>query len=90
VTLLAVEERVRPSVTSVGVRPTFHSHEWTVETHVLDYCGDLCGAGARLAFLSKLRDEARFDDAAALRIQIGRDAAAARAYFRRRELGHGI
>ncbi len=90
VTLLAVEERVLPSVTSAGVRPTFHSHDWTVETHILDYCGDLYGAGARLAFLRKLRDEIRFLDAAALRIQIGRDAAAARDFFRRRELGHGI
>lgn len=90
VTLLAVEDRVLPSVTSVGVRPTFHTHDWTVETHVLDFRGDLYGTGARLAFLSKLRDETRFADAAALRAQIGRDAAAARAYFRRRELGHGI
>jgi riboflavin kinase / FMN adenylyltransferase len=90
VTILTAEERVFPSVTSIGVRPTFHGHDLTVETHVLDFRGDLYGAGVRLAFLRKLRDETRYPDAEALRAQIGRDAEAARGYFRRRELGHGI
>ncbi len=90
ITMLTVEGRVLPSVTSIGVRPTFHSHEWTVETHVLDFSGDLYGAGGRLAFLRKLRDEMRFPDPAVLRAQIARDIQTAREYFHRRMLGHGI
>lgn len=90
VTVLTSDERVFPSVTSVGVRPTFHGHTATVETHILDYRGDLYGASVRLAFLHKLRDEARYPDVEALRAQIGRDTEAARAWFRRRVLGQGI
>jgi riboflavin kinase/FMN adenylyltransferase len=90
VTVLTSDERVFPSVTSVGVRPTFHGHTATVETHILDYHGDLYGASVRLAFLHKLRDEARYPDIDSLRAQIGRDAEASRAWFRRRVLGQGI
>ncbi|MCX6560333.1 MAG: riboflavin biosynthesis protein RibF [Candidatus Aminicenantes bacterium] len=90
VSVLTSDERVFPSVTSVGVRPTFHGHEVTIETHILDFHGDLYGVGVRLAFLSKLRDEARYPDAESLRAQIARDAEAARGYFRRRVLGQGI
>jgi riboflavin kinase/FMN adenylyltransferase len=44
----------------------------------------------RLAFMHKLRDEARYPDVEALRAQIGRDTEAARTWFRRRVLGQGI
>jgi len=73
-----------PSVTSIGIRPTFGRHEVMVETHLLDFSGDLYGAPVRLTFLRKLRDECRFSGPEALRAQIGLDAAAARGYFRRR------
>ncbi len=84
ITRLEWEGRLYPSVTSVGVRPTFGNRTLAVECHLLDFERDIYGKAVRLFFLRKLRDEKRFPEAGALRKQIGADAAAARAYFRRR------
>jgi riboflavin kinase / FMN adenylyltransferase len=78
------EGRSCPSVASIGVRPTFDRRRLTVESHILDFAEDLYGAAVRLSLLDKIRDERKFPDADALRAQIARDAAATRAYFRRR------
>ena len=84
ITHLEWKGRRHPSVTSVGVRPTFGKGALAVECHVLDFHSDLHGEPVRLFFLRRLRDERKFRDADALRGRIDADAAAARAYFRRR------
>ena len=70
-----------PSVTNVGVRPTFSGTAVTVESHLLDVDEDLYGARVEVRFLARLRDEMRFDGPAALADQIARDVAAATSYF---------
>jgi len=70
-----------PSVTNVGVRPTFDGSRLTVESHLIDYEGDLYGQRVEARFLARLRDERRFADATALAEQIARDRAAAVAWF---------
>jgi riboflavin kinase/FMN adenylyltransferase len=68
-----------PALVSIGVRPTFHSRgERLVEVHLLDFDGDLYGACLELELYDRLRDEQRFDDAAALVAQMRRDEADAR------------
>jgi riboflavin kinase/FMN adenylyltransferase len=84
---VAVPERAvgpaHPALVSVGVRPTFHDEGTVlVEAHLLDFDGDLYGAGLQLDLLERLRDERRFDDAAALVAQMKRDEADARDYLR--------
>ena len=75
-----------PSVTNVGVRPTFDGDgHITVETNLLDYSGELYGAQVRLEFLAFLRDEERFPSQEALAAQIQRDIDSTRMYFRRQE-----
>lgn len=66
----------------IGTRPTFtagHGAERTIECFVLDFSGDLYDAKARVTFGARLRDVVRFADAEALKAQIGRDVAQARA-----------
>jgi len=75
--------RAWPSVTNIGLRPTFGSAGLTVETHVLDGSPDLYGASVRLAFLRRLREERTFAGADALSARIRRDTAAARRVFHR-------
>jgi len=71
-----------PSVTNVGVRPTFDEHERVIETHILDYHGGaLYGRTVRLGFCERLRDEMRFATVDELREQIGRDVASTREWF---------
>jgi riboflavin kinase / FMN adenylyltransferase len=73
-TFSSVDGIVRPSVTNVGVRPTFDGPPTTsVETHVLGFSGDLYGQRLELAFVQRLRDERRFPDIDALREQIAAD-----------------
>ena len=59
---------------SIGVRPTFEdAGDERVEAHLIGFEGDLYGRTMRLAFLSRLRDEERFDSAEALVEQMHRD-----------------
>ncbi len=68
-----------PAATSVGVRPTFESELGRlVETYLIDREEDLYGRSLRVAFVERLRGEERFDSAAALIEQMGRDVEAAR------------
>jgi riboflavin kinase/FMN adenylyltransferase len=69
------------SVANVGVRPTFGGAALTVETHLLEFDGDLYGERAEVRFLARLRDEQRFAGPEDLAAQIARDRAAAEAYF---------
>jgi len=63
-----------PAATNVGVRPTFVTGRGLlVEAFLLGFDGDLYGRELRLAFLSRLRGELRFDSVEALIEQMERD-----------------
>jgi riboflavin kinase/FMN adenylyltransferase len=70
-----------PSMTNVGVRPTFGGKTVVVESHLLDFVGDLYGERLEVRFLARIRDEQEFPSAFELADQIARDRAAAEAYF---------
>lgn len=65
-------------VVNLGGRPTFDEAERLVETHVLDFEGELYGVRLRLCFLGQLRGIQRFASVQELRAQIERDVALAR------------
>ena len=65
---------------NIGIRPTFNTGAPTVEAYLLDYDGDLYGRELQLSFAARLRGEQKFDGLDALKAQIGRDAADARAH----------
>lgn len=68
-----------PAVTNIGHRPTVLSDgQITIETHLLDFAGDLYDQPLDIAFVSRIRDEQRFGTLQALREQIGADVSAAR------------
>ncbi len=74
--------RVFASVTNIGVRPTvFENYNVTVESHVLDFDGDVYREPVRLFFLRRLRDERAFASSVELVAQIARDVEATRTYF---------
>ena len=70
-----------PSVTNVGMRPTFGGDRLVVESHLIDFDDDLTGARLEVRFLARLRDEKRFSDSVELADQIARDRAAATVFF---------
>ena len=75
----------RDSVTNIGrppsLRPTgppYASETVVVETHVLDFSGELYGKDLEVQFVGHLRGQKTFDSEEALAEQISRDIAAAR------------
>jgi riboflavin kinase/FMN adenylyltransferase len=71
-----------PGVANVGKNPTFADEPVHVETHLLDFQGDIYGASFRTHFVRRLRDEMKFAGAAELIEQIRRDCAEARDVLR--------
>jgi riboflavin kinase / FMN adenylyltransferase len=67
-----------PSVTNIGVRPTFDGKKRLVETYILDFEGDLLGQELIIDMVEKLRDEERFETAEALKARIVKDIEQAR------------
>jgi riboflavin kinase/FMN adenylyltransferase len=66
-------------VANLGIRPMFEPPKLLLETWILDWKGDLYGATIDVALIAYLRGEARFDGLEALKAQIRKDEAAARA-----------
>jgi riboflavin kinase / FMN adenylyltransferase len=83
-TTLTIDGIVHPSITNIGMRPTFGDVEHpVVETHVFDVNRDLYDSTVRLSFVQRLRDERAFPDVDALRAQIDADCRSARRLFGR-------
>jgi riboflavin kinase/FMN adenylyltransferase len=79
----AASGRSWTSVTNIGTRPTFGGDSVTIETFLLDPLEGASPLAIRVEFLRRLREERRFEDAAALKLQILWDVARAQAFFRR-------
>ena len=71
---------VHAAAASLGRRPTFHAaaDAPVLEVFLLDFAGDLYGEAARVSFVTRLRDERRFETTEALVEQMTGDVAAAR------------
>jgi riboflavin kinase / FMN adenylyltransferase len=83
-TTTTIDGVVHPSITNIGVRPTFGDTTTTVvETHVFDMTRDLYDLEVRLSFVQRMRDERPFPDVDALRAQIEADCRSARRLFGR-------
>jgi len=65
--------RTLPGVANIGRNPTFGENELSVETHILDFSGDVYDQVIRLNFIARLRDEKRFEGPQALAAQIAAD-----------------
>lgn len=65
--------RTLTGVSDIGVRPTVAGRERRIETHILDFSGDLYGKTVTVAFCKRLREERRFSELSDLVGQIRRD-----------------
>lgn len=78
-TIAHLESGARPSVTNIGVRPTFDDGGGlSIECHIIDFDEDIYGTDLRVEFVERLRGERKFDGVDALVEQIGKDRDAAR------------
>jgi riboflavin kinase/FMN adenylyltransferase len=65
--------------TNIGRRPTFDFGHISIETHLLDFEGDVSGERMVLEIVHRIRDEQAFASVAELTKQIGRDVENVRA-----------
>lgn len=70
--------RTLKGATNIGRRPTFDAGHVSVETHLLDFEGDIYGQRLDLEIIHRIREEQKFDSVDALVAQIGRDVETAR------------
>lgn len=69
-------------LTNMGYRPTLNKDDGIhIETHLLDFDGELYGQRIEIQFIEKIRSEKRFDSFEGLKNQIAADLAWARMYL---------
>lgn len=61
------------AMSNIGIRPSVGGKELLLETHVINFNGDLYGKRLRICLLEKLRDEKRFASIGDLKEQLLRD-----------------
>jgi riboflavin kinase / FMN adenylyltransferase len=81
-TLLQLGEKNLPSVSSVGVNPTFGEGPRTVESFILNFKQDIYGEAVKLSFVQRIREEKKFSSADELVVQIHQDVKCAETIFR--------
>jgi riboflavin kinase/FMN adenylyltransferase len=69
----------QPASVSIGTNPTFSGRERRVEAYVLDFAGDLYGERVSLDFVTRLREQRRYDTIEPLVAQIRDDVEQTRA-----------
>ncbi len=82
-----VSGQALPAVSNLGVRPTVgDENRVTLETHILDFEGELYGRSVRVELREFLRPEKKFAGADELRAAVERNIEQARALFKTRGL----
>jgi riboflavin kinase/FMN adenylyltransferase len=82
ITRTLLDGRFYPSLTNVGLNPTFGDVERTsVETHILNFDEDIYSKNMEVFFLSKIRPEKKFKSREELIEQINKDIATTREFF---------
>ena len=85
VTETILGESTFPSVTNVGLRPTFNGSRVTIESHLFEFGRQLTSGEMTVRFLSRLRDEMKFSGPALLREQVLKDIEGAKEFHRVRK-----
>jgi riboflavin kinase/FMN adenylyltransferase len=65
-------------VLNIGFNPTFADQRQSIEVFILDFQQEIYGEFLEILFIERIRDEVRFENAADLIAQIGRDVEQAR------------
>jgi riboflavin kinase / FMN adenylyltransferase len=68
-----IKEREYNGVCNIGVNPTFNGASLTIETHILDFSGDIVGEKLTIKFIDRLRDEEKYNSKDELIRQIEMD-----------------
>ena len=81
-----VGDKWYPSITNVGGKPTVSEKEPCIETHLLNFSGDLYGKEIEIEFHKYLRGISRFESVDALKARLEKDKKLAADYFKNKKL----
>ena len=84
ITYCKLKDKVYPSVTNVGVKPTVGTFDRNIETHIFNFDEDVYGEYIEVRFVKQTRPEMRFNGMEALSDQIAKDCIQAKSYHRER------
>jgi riboflavin kinase/FMN adenylyltransferase len=73
-----IDKKIYKGVANIGFSPTFSDHIFTVEVHILDFSQNIYNKKIRVNFVSRLREEKKFNNIEELSKQIGNDILIAR------------
>lgn len=73
-----VRDRHYNGIVNIGMRPTFKTKSLAIEVHIFDFDEDLYGEEITVYFISRIREEKKFQNAEALINQINTDIKAAK------------
>lgn len=78
----AIDGKIYPSVTNIGIRPTFCNSEKRSETNIIGFKGNLYGKHPEVFVVEKLREEMKFFSLDELKVQIDKDKESAMAILK--------
>jgi len=83
ISIITQKDKIYPSVTSIGSRLTFNRGGKIVpETHILNFDGIWRKTLTKVILLKKIRDEKKFKNVQALKVQISKDIAKSSKFFK--------
>ena len=86
-TQVELNGKLYQGITNIGYRPTFEDQDTpNMETHILDFDGNIYGERLVLNFIEKIRDEQKFTGVEEFLAQIERDKHTARRIFTHAEI----
>jgi riboflavin kinase/FMN adenylyltransferase len=68
-----LDDGAYPSITNIGMRPTFAESARSIEAHIFDFTRDIYGMRIKLELIERIRPEQKFGSADALKAQIALD-----------------
>lgn len=72
-TRLILPDGAYPSITNIGMRPTFAEPERTFEAHIFDFDRDIYDQNVKLELIERIRPERKFASGEELAVQISAD-----------------
>lgn len=72
-TRVVLPDGAYPSITNIGMRPTFQETARSIEAHIFDFNRDIYDRGIKLEIIERVRPERKFESAEALKQQIATD-----------------
>lgn len=72
---VVIDDVAYRAMSNVGIRPSVGGKELLLETHIINYSGNLYGRRLKVVLIEKIRDEKRFASISDLKEQLMRDYA---------------